>query len=159
MNTLRLPLAFYEQIRAHGERTYPDECCGALLGHSTPAGWQVEAVVETGNSRTDSPRNRFRIPPLDLVKIAQEAHRLELEIAGFYHSHPDHPANWSRIDLAEAHWIGCSFVITSVVQGKATQTNSFLLAGSSEEDKRFEPETIQINEELASSSATQPERA
>jgi proteasome lid subunit RPN8/RPN11 len=93
------------------------------------------------------------------VKIAQEAHRLELEIAGFYHSHPDHPANWSRIDLAEAHWIGCSFVITSVVQGKATQTNSFLLAGSSEEDKRFEPETIQINEELASSSATQPERA
>jgi proteasome lid subunit RPN8/RPN11 len=158
MSTLRLPLAVYEQIRSHGERTYPDECCGALLGHPTLDGWQVEAVVETGNSRTDSPRNRFRIPPLDLVKIAQEAHRLELEIAGFYHSHPDHPADWSQIDLAEAHWIGCSFVITSVVQGKAVQTSSFLLAGSSEEDKRFEPETIQIGEELANSPATQPER-
>jgi hypothetical protein len=68
MSTLSLPLTIYEQIRAHGERTYPDECCGALLGRSTPAGWQVEAVVETGNSRTDSPHNRFRIPPLDLVK-------------------------------------------------------------------------------------------
>jgi proteasome lid subunit RPN8/RPN11 len=157
MSTLRLPRADYEQIRAHGERTYPDECCGALLGHSTPTGWQVEAVVETGNSRTDAPRNRFRIPPLDLVKIAQEAHRLELEIAGFYHSHPDHPANWSQIDLAEAHWIGCSFVITSVLQGKATQTSSFLLTGTNEEDKRFEPETIQIDEEPANPPATQQE--
>jgi proteasome lid subunit RPN8/RPN11 len=157
MSTLSLPLTIYEQIRAHGERTYPDECCGALLGRSTPAGWQVEAVVETGNSRTDSPHNRFRIPPLDLVKIAQEAHRLELEIAGFYHSHPDHPADWSRIDLAEAHWIGCSFVITSVLQGKAAQTSSFLLTGSSEEDKRFESETIQIGGEPANSPATQPE--
>jgi len=71
MSILSLPLAIYEQIRAHGERTYPDECCGALLGRSTPEGWQVEAVVETGNSRTDSPHNRFRISPLDLVKVAR----------------------------------------------------------------------------------------
>jgi proteasome lid subunit RPN8/RPN11 len=157
MSILSLPLAIYEQIRAHGERTYPDECCGALLGRSTPEGWQVEAVVETGNSRTDSPHNRFRISPLDLVKVAQEAHRLELEIAGFYHSHPDHSADWSKIDLAEAHWIGCSFVITSFLQGKAIQTNSFLLTGTNEEDKHFEPETILIGGGPVNSPATQPE--
>lgn len=148
MSTLSLPLTIYEQIRAHGERTYPDECCGALLGRSTPAGWQVEAVVETGNSRTDSPHNRFRIPPLDLVKIAQEAHRLELEIAGFYHSHPDQPAQWSALDLAEAHWQGCCYVITAVAEGKATVTHSYLLAGAGAESMHFEPQTILVEGEV-----------
>jgi proteasome lid subunit RPN8/RPN11 len=81
------------------------------------------------------------------VKIERDARRQGLGIAGFYHSHPDHPAQWSSTDLAEAHWLGCSYVITAVAQGKATVTNSFQLAGASEEDKRFEPETILVPHE------------
>jgi hypothetical protein len=69
-----------------------------------------------------------------------------LSIGGFYHSHPDHPAQWSPTDFAEAHWLGCSYVITAVAQGKATVTNSFLLAGVTEEDKRFENENIELIE-------------
>ena len=65
-------------------------------------------------------------------------------IAGFYHSHPDHPAQWSQTDFAEAHWVGCCYVITEVAQGKAATTNSFLLAGTTEEDKRFEMQTIEV---------------
>ena len=69
-----------------------------------------------------------------------------MSIGGFYHSHPDHPAQWSQTDFAEAHWLGCSYVITAVAQGKAAVTNSFLLAGTTEEDKRFEPERIDVSE-------------
>ena len=147
-STLQLTRALYDQIRAHGELTYPHECCGALLGRSTPNGWKIETAVPAGNTRTDSAHNRYQISPLELVKIERDARSQGLGIAGFYHSHPDHPAQWSQTDLAEAHWLGCCYVITAVAQGKATVTNSFLLAGSSEEEKRFEPETIRIVEEL-----------
>jgi proteasome lid subunit RPN8/RPN11 len=78
------------------------------------------------------------------VKIEREARGRGLDIAGFYHSHPDHPAQWSPTDFAEAHWIGCAYVITAVEHGKAAVTNSFLLAGTTEEDKRFELQTIEI---------------
>ena len=150
MGVLHLTRAIYEAIRAHGEETYPHECCGALLGKSTSDGWQVQAAVRAGNTRTDSAHNRYHIAPLELVKIERDARRQGLGIAGFYHSHPDHPAQWSATDFAEAHWLGCSYVITAVAQGKATVTNSFLLAGATGDDKRFEPDTIKVDEESTS---------
>ena len=144
MSVLRLPRAVYEGIRAHGEETYPHECCGALLGHPLPEGWLVDTSLRAGNTRTDSAQNRYSIAPAELMKIERQARGLGLEIAGFYHSHPDHPAQWSETDFAEAHWIGCCYVITEVAHGKAALTNSFLLAGTAEEDKRFDPQTVQI---------------
>lgn len=144
MNVLRIPAPIFEAIRAHGEETYPHECCGVLLGHESPDGWRIQESIKAGNTRTDSAHNRYSISPGELVQIEREARRQELSIAGFYHSHPDHPAQWSPTDLAEAHWIGCTYVITAVAQGKSTVTNSFLLAGATEEDKRFELETIEI---------------
>jgi proteasome lid subunit RPN8/RPN11 len=152
MSCLRLHRPVYEAIRAHGEETYPHECCGALLGRFSPpdparhepAVWLVEAAVRAGNTRTDSAHNRYQIAPAELVKIEREARGSGLDIAGFYHSHPDHPAQWSATDFAEAHWLGCCYVITAVAQGKATVTNSFFLAGLTEEDKRFEQQTIEV---------------
>ncbi len=147
MGMLHLTGAVYRAIRAHGEETYPHECCGALLGKSTGEGWRVEKSVPAGNTRTDSAHNRYQIAPAELVKIERGARQQGLEIAGFYHSHPDHPAQWSPTDFAEAHWIGCSYVITEVADGKAAVTNSFRLAGETEETKRFEPDTIILEEE------------
>jgi len=147
MSVLRLTPAVFNQIRAHGEQTYPHECCGALLGNSTPQGWLVQAAVPAGNTRTDSAHNRYHIAPAELVKIERDARKLGLSIAGFYHSHPDHPAQWSVTDLAEAHWLGCCYVITAVAQGKATLTNSFLLAGATEEDKHFQDQTVLVGEQ------------
>ena len=143
---LRVSRAVYEAIRAHGEETYPHECCGALLGRFADGEWAVEDAVKAGNTRTDSAHNRYNIAPAELVKIERESRGRGLDIAGFYHSHPDHPAQWSPTDFAEAHWIGCAYVITAVSQGKATLTNSFLLAGTTEEDKAFELQTIEIIE-------------
>ena len=138
MTPLHIPMAVFHDLRAHGEETYPHECCGALLGHPTPDGWRVKCAVRAGNTRTDSAHNRYQIAPAELVKIQRDAMRQGLDIAGFYHSHPDHPAQWSPTDFAEAHWLGCVYVITQVANGKAVDTNAFLLAGTTEEDKHFE---------------------
>jgi proteasome lid subunit RPN8/RPN11 len=140
----------YEALRAHGEETYPNECCGVLLGKSELAGNgavvknTVRQIVRAGNTRTDSAHNRYNIAPQELVKIQRQARSLGLDIVGFYHSHPDHPAQWSPTDFAEAHWIGCSYVITAVEKGKAAVTNSFLLTGTTEEDKQFSDQAIEI---------------
>ena len=149
---LKLSFAGYEALRAHGEETYPHECCGVLLGNVSPDGNHVRQIVRAGNTRTDSAHNRYNIAPEELVKIQRQARKLGFDIVGFYHSHPDHPAMWSPTDFAEAHWVGCSYVITAVAQGKAAITNSFMLAGATEEDKRFEQETILVDDESVSPS-------
>ena len=149
---LRIHFTNYEALRAHSEETYPDECCGVLLGknlsgedNSAAAINHVQQIVRAGNTRTDSAHNRYHIAPQELVKIQRQARGLGLDIVGFYHSHPDHPAQWSQTDFAEAHWLGCSYIITSVEQGKAVLTNSFLLSGAGEENKKFDDEAIQID--------------
>ncbi|MGB8261182.1 MAG: M67 family metallopeptidase [Terracidiphilus sp.] len=144
MSTVTFARAVYEEIRLHGEQTYPHECCGVLLGDSTERRRRIVASARAGNTRTDSAHNRYQIAPVELMKIEREARQQGLSIAGFYHSHPDHPAEWSKTDFEEAHWLGCSYVITAVAAGRAAITNSFFLAGTTEEDKRFEPETIEI---------------
>ena len=142
---LRIPFALYQQLRAHGEQTYPHECCGVLLGHTLlDSTNEVLNAVEAGNTRTDSAHNRYNIAPAELIRIQRQARAASLDIVGFYHSHPDHPAQWSSTDIAEAHWLGCSYVITRVAAGRAEDTNSFHLDGTSEDDKHFTDEAIEI---------------
>lgn len=142
---LKLRQIDYDEIRRHGEETYPHECCGVLLGAiATDDTREVQATVRCGNTRIDSPQNRYNIDPRELVRVQREARERDLDIVGFYHSHPDHPALWSPTDFAEAHWIGCSYVITSVEKGKAALTNSFALTGTTEEDKALVDEEIVV---------------
>ena len=115
-----------------------------LLGHAGADVNEVTEIVRAGNTRTDSAHNRYHIDPVELIRIQRQARKAGLDIVGFYHSHPDHPAQWSATDFAEAHWLGCSYVITRVASGSADVTNSFLLKGTGEDDKMFEDEAIEI---------------
>ena len=144
---LHLNFHDYQTLRAHGEETYPHECCGVLLGTSTPDGNHDRETVRAGNTRTDRAHDRYNIAPEELIRIQRHARKLGLDIVGFYHSHPDCPAQWSKTDFDEAHWIGCSYVITRVDQGNATISNSFLLTGTDEEDKKFLDEPVEIEME------------
>jgi proteasome lid subunit RPN8/RPN11 len=156
---LRIHFAEYEALRAHGQETYPHECCGVLLGKNVAGeGNHVRQIVRAGNTRADSAHNRYNIAPQELVKIQRQARGLGLDIVGFYHSHPDHPAQWSPTDIAEAHWLGCSYIITAIEKGAAAITNSFLLAGTSEDDKRFEDESIEIDMAAKETAAPTDER-
>jgi proteasome lid subunit RPN8/RPN11 len=134
----------YAEIRRHGEETYPQECCGVLLGQMDGDTRTVTSTARCGNTRTDSPENRYHIDPKELIRIQREGRSRDEDIIGFYHSHPDHPAQWSQTDLAEAHWIGCSYVITRVAQGKADVTNSFELTGTDEGNKAFRDEKVEV---------------
>jgi proteasome lid subunit RPN8/RPN11 len=141
---LRIGKSEWEQLRRHGEETYPHECCGVLLGRvGDDEVKHVRAVMPCENQRSDSLHNRYSINPRELVRIQREARERDQDIVGFYHSHPDHPARWSPTDLAEAHWTGCSYVITSVMNAVASETNSFNLGGENE-SRHFEDEEIRV---------------
>ena len=140
---LKISQSDYASLRQHGEETYPHECCGVLLGRFEDDGSRtVTRIARCGNTRDDSPHNRYHIDPKELISIQREGRKRGEDIVGFYHSHPDHPARWSVTDLAEAHWFSCSYVITSVDHGKAVLTNSFKLSGTDEGDKKFVDEKI-----------------
>src|SRR5215471_7884544 len=143
---LRLAQAALDELRLHGEETYPRECCGILLGRADPEHneREVTRAIRCANTRTDSPQNRYNIDPRELIAAQKLARERGEDIVGFYHSHPDHPAQWSQTDLNEAHWIGCSYVIVAVEKGRSADIKSFLLAGTLEEDKHFEPEELKI---------------
>ncbi len=142
--SLMISQALYDQLRAHGEEIYPNECCGIMLGRAEGNALEVTQLLRAGNTRTDSAHNRYHIAPQELIAAQREGRKQGLDIVGFYHSHPDHPAQWSITDFEEAHWFGCAYVITAIAHGKATLTNSFLLTGTSEDDKAFIDQPIRI---------------
>ena len=141
---LRISQSALDELRRHGEQTYPNECCGVLVGKLENGERRVNSVARCGNTRSDSPQNRYHIDPKELIRIQREARERGEDVVGFYHSHPDHPARWSATDLAEAHWTGCSYVITAIEGGLAGRTCAFVLGGKGEEDKCFLDEEIEL---------------
>jgi len=111
---LSLASAFEDEIRRHGEETYPHECCGALVGR----GNRVEATVALPNTTEEGPRRRFLVRPSDYRLAEERGRELGGELLGFYHSHPDHPARPSQYDLDHA-WPTFAYVIVSVASGQA----------------------------------------
>ena len=85
-------------IRAHGQQTYPHECCGGLIGRDD----RVVAIVKLPNTTEEGPRRRFLVRPTDYREAEKQAASLGGELLGFYHSHPDHPARPSQYDLDHA---------------------------------------------------------
>ena len=116
---LKLSRKDYDAMRAHGEETYPHECCGVLLGSLNEDGTRrVTSTARCGNTRTDSAHNRYNIDPRELVRIQREGRERGEDIVGFYHSHPDHPARPSQYDLDHA-WPTFAYIIVAVAQGKS----------------------------------------
>jgi len=101
-------------IRAHGQETYPHECCGALVGKDDI----VTTVVALPNTTEEGPRRRFLVRPSDYRQAERRAAEMGGELLGFYHSHPDHPAKPSQYDLDHA-WPTFAYIIVSVMNGAA----------------------------------------
>jgi proteasome lid subunit RPN8/RPN11 len=109
---IELAAGVAKAIRAHGEATYPHECCGALVG----AGRKVTHAVPLPNTTEEGPRRRFLVRPMDYMLAERKAAELGGELLGFYHSHPDHPARPSQFDLDHA-WPNFAYIIVSVASG------------------------------------------
>jgi proteasome lid subunit RPN8/RPN11 len=111
---ITVTVAVDEAIRAHGQETYPHECCGALVG----ADGRITATVPLPNVTDEGPRRRFRVSDKDYMMSERRAGELGGELLGFYHSHPDHPARPSQYDLDHA-WPNFAYVIVAVAAGRA----------------------------------------
>jgi proteasome lid subunit RPN8/RPN11 len=155
---LRIREAQMEVIRRHGAQDYPFECCGVMLGKAIGSSKQVGEIVPLKNFRNDparaqeflpvddpareTQRNRFLIDPLDQLRVEKDARARGLEVLGYYHSHPDHPARPSIYDREHA-WPWYSYVIVSVERGCAKDLTSWTLA---EKGGDFCPEPVEVFE-------------
>jgi len=114
------------EMRQHGERDYPFECCGLMLGRFENNSQKV--VVETypiSNAREEAAkRNRFLIRPDELMRGEKYARAKGLDVVGFYHSHPDDRAVPSKYDLDHA-WPTYSYIVVSVEKGQAADLRSW----------------------------------
>lgn len=135
---IQLTETHQNEIAAHGEREYPHECCGLLLGSFASDGVKmVREVYPISNAREEqAKRNRFLIHPDELLRGERYAQTNGLEVIGFYHSHPDHPAVPSQYDLDHA-WPMFSYIVISVSEGAARVLRSW----------EMEPDRTRFNEE------------
>lgn len=127
-----------EGIRAHGAETYPHECCGALVGRD---GF-VSAIVPLPNTTEEGPRRRFLVRPSDYRAAERRAAELGVDLLGFYHSHPDHPARPSQYDLDHA-WPTFAYIIVAVAGGTAADMTVWFLK---EDRSSFEEGTLHHGE-------------
>ena len=123
-----------DAIRRHGIEAYPNECCGALIGRDGV----VTEAYGLPNTTEEGPRRRFMVRPNDYRDAEKRASELKLDLLGFYHTHPDHPARPSQYDLDHA-WPFFSYVILSVQQGVPTDMTSWRLL---EDRTAFTEETL-----------------
>ncbi len=143
-------------IRRHAAREYPNECCGAILGVEVNGAKEVAELAPLANLRADrmradellplaspereSERNRFLIDPADIQRVERDAQARRLDVIGFYHSHPDHPAQPSGYDRDHAFpWY--SYVIIAVRAGQPGSFASFVLR---EDRSAFEEEPVEV---------------
>lgn len=127
-------------VRAHGRETFPHECCGALLGRDGV----VHEAFALANTTEEGPRRRFLVRPDDYRMAETRAREADLDLLGFYHSHPDHPARPSQYDLDHA-WPSFSYVIVSVMAGEDQLLTSWRLKA---DRSGFDEESVTLNSSL-----------
>ncbi len=137
---ITLAATHLDAMRLHGERDYPYECCGLLIGRFLGTGRKaVSEVYPISNAREEAAkRNRFLIRPEELLRGERYARTKRLDVLGFYHSHPDAPAVPSQYDQEHA-WPTYSYIVVSVLKGATRELRSWELRP---DRSRFDEEEI-----------------
>jgi proteasome lid subunit RPN8/RPN11 len=129
-----------EAIKKHAKSTYPEECCGFLLGVDS-ALRTIHRALSAANANSQSRRNRYNIDPMDFVRADEEARRSNLTLVGIYHSHPDAPAKPSQFDLEHA-WPWYTYLVLSVMNGVPNGVSAWVL---SEDRSNFLQDDLRIS--------------
>jgi proteasome lid subunit RPN8/RPN11 len=144
MSRLVLAATDLAAITTHASLSYPDECCGFMLGSSRDGVTEVARMVAAENEREDSRHNRYVIRPESVLAAHKQARAEGLTVVGYYHSHPDHPAEPSEFDREHA-WPGVSYLIVSVRGGSPADVKSWRLR---DDRSGFEPEAFAPGEDM-----------
>ena len=137
---LRVNHASLHKMKVHASRAYPEECCGMLIGRDDDQGRMVCDVVRMKNEGHENRERRFLITPEQYRRAEELARKGGLEVVGFYHSHPDHPAEPSQHDLEHAMpwW---SYIIVSVENRLPASARAWVL----QDDRRgYEEQNMQV---------------
>lgn len=140
MMKIKLTDTHTEKIREHGEDGYPHEICGAILGAFEDDAIVVNELYRMENLRDENRERRYEVTPKDQLKAQKRADERDLDVVGFYHSHPDHPAEPSQYDLDHA-WPRYVYAIVSIQDGSAGALNFWQLAEDESEFNKLSPET------------------
>jgi proteasome lid subunit RPN8/RPN11 len=141
---IKIPASLLREIYDHTEASYPNECCGVMIGTTdTQKNHTVHAFRACKNLNRERARDRYDMDPLDMLRAEREdvvaEVRMEVwDIIGIYHSHPDHPSRPSQTDTDRA-WADYSYVIISVQQGTVASAQSWVL---NESEKKFYEEPL-----------------
>jgi len=123
---IRLKSADIEEIKQVAQKTYPHECCGVMVGSVEDGVKTVTELIPAENQRTDSPANRYLITPDLLNELEKKLKGTDRAIVGFFHSHPDVPAQPSTYDQDHA-WPWYSYLIVSVNRSQAGEVHNWKL--------------------------------
>ncbi len=134
---LQLPVELKRQLEMVVDAAYPFEACGVMIGSTGRRTVAVEDVFHARNLNVERARDRFLLDPQDHLAVDRVARRRGLDVVGFWHSHPDHPARPSATDL-EAAWKDHSYLIVSTAAFGASVFRSWRL-----DDGRFLEERIE----------------
>jgi proteasome lid subunit RPN8/RPN11 len=122
---IRIDLNPWRQMVEHARATYPNECCGAMLGTAADGQKHVVIAMPLENATAGSQRARYELRPADLLHAEREARKQNMDLVGIYHSHPDCGAYFSETDLKNScPWY--SFVVLSIQKGEFDHANSWL---------------------------------
>lgn len=144
--TLSISVRHLHAVERHAAQCYPSECCGFLLGDrgaaEAPERVRVHRVLPARNERDERAAERsYLIAPETVLAAQREASGLGLEVVGYYHSHPDRPAEPSTTDLEDA-WPGMSYLIVSLDKGRPVEARSWRLRSEGEELVEEEVEAV-----------------
>ena len=143
---IAMPAAVLDRIRSHGRETYPEECCGGLLGSlldERAARVRIVRAEALANASPEQRGRRYAVDPRDYLRLERSANELGLSLVGFYHSHPDHPAVPSEYDREHAFPF-LHYLILSVESGRPGEAASWVL---SEDRGVFEREELLLEDE------------
>ncbi len=132
MTVANLAPGLVEAIARHGEETYPDECCGFLVGTASDEERHVTRIERATNEYAGERRRRFVIRAEELQRIEEGLEGTSLFVLGFYHSHPDHPARPSAFDQDHA-WPWYVYLVQNVERGRAGEIGAFELQAEARE--------------------------
>ena len=126
---LRLAAPARQALEAHAAKGYPSEVCGILLGR----GEQISEAQPAANLNTERAHDRYQLDPQDQLRIEKDARARGLEVLGYYHSHPDHPAQPSATDL-ELSWEGVHYLIIAVAGAQVQALRAWRRLGQAFEE-------------------------
>jgi proteasome lid subunit RPN8/RPN11 len=131
-------------IRRHATEAYPQECCGAIVGRADGVSREVTDAWPLANTSDHDRQRRFMIGPADYLNVEARAHHEGVSLLGFYHSHPDAPAEPSQYDLLHA-WPNVDYIIVSVVRAAPADVTCWRLrddrAAFAREEIQWRPES------------------